>query len=150
MQFNSWVRKIPWRWKWQLSPVFAWRIPWTEESDALQSEGSHRVRHTETNQQVCTHMCIYTYILCYYYVSNYWQYSMPHVRHLLLMKLPFQCERHKVYQYMRLLLHRFSRVRLSVTPQMAAHQATHPWDSPGKNTGVGCHFLLHLQRLGAF
>ena len=19
---------------------------------------------------------------------------------------------------------------------------THPWDSPGKNTGVGCHFLL--------
>ena len=21
-------------------------------------------------------------------------------------------------------------------------QASHPWDSPGKNTGVGCHFLL--------
>ena len=20
----------------------------------------------------------------------------------------------------------------------------HPWDSPGKNTGVGCHFLLHF------
>ena len=20
----------------------------------------------------------------------------------------------------------------------------HPWDSPGKNTGVGCHCLLHL------
>ena len=19
----------------------------------------------------------------------------------------------------------------------------HPWDSPGKNAGVGCHFLLH-------
>ena len=19
----------------------------------------------------------------------------------------------------------------------------HPWDSPGKKTGVGCHFLLH-------
>ena len=19
-----------------------------------------------------------------------------------------------------------------------------PWDSPGKNTGVGCHFLLHM------
>ena len=19
-----------------------------------------------------------------------------------------------------------------------------PWDSPGRNTGVGCHFLLHL------
>ena len=25
---------------------------------------------------------------------------------------------------------------------IAAHQAPRPWDSPGKNTGVGCHFLL--------
>ena len=24
----------------------------------------------------------------------------------------------------------------------------HPWDSPGKNTGVGCHFLLQLCCLG--
>ena len=23
---------------------------------------------------------------------------------------------------------------------MAAHQVPRPWDSPGKNTGVGCHF----------
>ena len=29
-------------------------------------------------------------------------------------------------------------VRLCVTPQMAAHQPPRPWDSPGKNTGVGC------------
>ena len=41
-----------------------------------------------------------------------------------------------------LLLSRFSRVRLCVTPEMAAHQALPSWDSPGKNTGVGCHFLL--------
>ena len=25
---------------------------------------------------------------------------------------------------------------------MAAHRLLCPWDSPGKNTGVGCHFLL--------
>ena len=31
----------------------------------------------------------------------------------------------------------------SVRPQKtAAHQAPRPWDSLGKNTGVGCHFLL--------
>ena len=24
---------------------------------------------------------------------------------------------------------------------------THPWDSPGKNTGVGCHFLLQCMRV---
>ena len=91
-----------------------------------------------------------------------------------------------------LLLSHFSRVRLCVTPQTAAHQAPpslgfsrqehwsglpfpspmresemwtqsrsvmsdssrphgpqptrllHPWDSPGKSTGVGCHCLLVL------
>ena len=41
-----------------------------------------------------------------------------------------------------LLLSHFSRVRLYATPQMAAHQAPPPRDSPGKNTGVGCRFLL--------
>ena len=29
---------------------------------------------------------------------------------------------------------------------MAAHQAPHPWDSPGKNIGVGCHFLLQCMK----
>ena len=46
-----------------------------------------------------------------------------------------------------LLLRRFSRVRLCVTPQTAAHQAPRPWDSPGENTGVGCHFLLQCMKV---
>ena len=46
-----------------------------------------------------------------------------------------------------LLLSRFSRVRLGATPEMAAHQAPRPWDSPGKNTGVGCHFLLQCMKV---
>ena len=33
-----------------------------------------------------------------------------------------------------------SCVQLFVTPKTVAHQA--PWNSPDKNTGVGCHFLL--------
>ena len=33
-----------------------------------------------------------------------------------------------------------SRVQLFAAPWTAAHQAA--WDSPGKNTGVGCHALL--------
>ena len=41
-----------------------------------------------------------------------------------------------------LLLSHFSRVQLCAIPQTAAHQAPRPWDSPGKNTRVGCHFLL--------
>ena len=39
-------------------------------------------------------------------------------------------------------VHTLSRVRLFVTPWTLAHQALCPWDSPGKNTGVGCHFFL--------
>ena len=30
---------------------------------------------------------------------------------------------------------------------MSAHQAPRPWDSPGKNTGVGCHFLLQCMKV---
>ena len=46
-----------------------------------------------------------------------------------------------------LLLSRFSHVRLCATPQMAAHQAPRPWNSPGKNTGVDCHFLLQCMKV---
>ena len=46
-----------------------------------------------------------------------------------------------------LLLSHFSRVRLCATPQTAAHQAPRPWDSPGKNTGVGYHLLLQCTKV---
>ena len=31
------------------SRILAWRIPWTEEADELQSMGSQVVRHDESN-----------------------------------------------------------------------------------------------------
>ena len=34
-----------------------------------------------------------------------------------------------------------SRVQFFVTPWNVATGLLCPWDSPGKNTGVGCHFL---------
>ena len=34
-----------------------------------------------------------------------------------------------------------SHVPLFATPWTAAYRLFHPWDFPGKNTGVGCHFL---------
>ena len=43
-----------------------------------------------------------------------------------------------------LLLSRISHVRLSATPQTAAHQDP---PSPGNNTGVGCHFLLQCMKV---
>ena len=39
--FAPWVRKIPWRRKWQPTPVFLpGEFPWTEELGGLQSMGS--------------------------------------------------------------------------------------------------------------
>ena len=46
-----------------------------------------------------------------------------------------------------LLLSRFSRVQLCVTPWTAGYQLLRPWDSPDKNTGVGCHFLLQCMKV---
>ena len=40
-----------------------------------------------------------------------------------------------------------SRVQLLVTPWTAAHQAPLSMDFPGKNTGVGCHFLLQCMKV---
>ena len=51
-------------------------------------------------------------------------------------------------EWLKMLLSHFSRVWLCVTPETAAHQnPTCPWDSPGKNTGVGCHFLLQCMKV---
>ena len=45
-----------------------------------------------------------------------------------------------------LLLSHFSRVRLYVT-LCSPPGSPRPWDSPGKNTGVGCHFLLQCMKV---
>ena len=49
------------------------------------------------------------------------------------------------------MLSHFSHVRLCAThTESTVWQPTrlpHPWDSPGKNTGVGCHFLLQCMEV---
>ena len=47
-EFNPWIRKMPWRRKWQpTSSILAWRIPWTEEPGGLQFMGSQESDMTE-------------------------------------------------------------------------------------------------------
>ena len=46
----------------------------------------------------------------------------------------------KIYAYNE--VKSLSHVQLFVTPWTPPTRLLHPWDSPGKNTGVGCHFLL--------
>ena len=58
-----------------------------------------------------------------------------------------ECFLYQVLLLLLLLLSRFSRVRLGATPQTAAHQAPPSLGSPGKNTGVGRHFLLQCMKV---
>ena len=54
----------------------------------------------------------------------------------------------RVYQLLLLLLlSRFSCVRLCATHRRQPTRLPSPWDSPGKNTGVGCHFLLQCMKM---
>ena len=48
--WETWVRSLAWEEPLEKgratdSSILAWRIPWTEEPDWLQSMGSQRVRH---------------------------------------------------------------------------------------------------------
>ena len=52
-----------------------------------------------------------------------------------------------LYMYLLLLLSRFT-VSDSVWPRRwQPTRLPHPWDSPGKNTRVGCHFLLQCMKV---
>ena len=46
-----------------------------------------------------------------------------------------------------LLLSRFSHIWLWQPHRWQPTRLPHPWDSPGKNTGVGCHFLLQYMKV---
>ena len=54
-----------------------------------------------------------------------------------------ECFWYSLLLLLLLLLIRFSHVRLCATPG----RLPRPWDSPGKNTGVGCHFLLRCKKV---
>ena len=48
---------------------------------------------------------------------------------------------------MLLLLSRFSCVQLCGPHRRQPTRLHRPWDSPGKNSGVGCHFLLQCMKV---
>ena len=49
--------------------------------------------------------------------------------------------------YMLLLLSRFSQSNSEGPLRWQPSRLPRPWDSPGKNTGVGCHFLFQFRKV---
>ena len=41
----------------------------------------------------------------------------------------------------------FTAIATAKSLQSCSTVRPHPWDSPGKNTGVGCHFLLQCMKV---
>ena len=56
-------------------------------------------------------------------------------------------ESHGQRLLLMLLLSRFSRVQLCAIHRRQPTRLPHPWDSPGKNTEVHCHFLLQCMKV---
>ena len=75
--------------------------------------------------------------------SGTWlKWLSKHSTHSVLVPIP-----HKPFLLLLLLLSRFC-MSDSVRPQRwQPTRFPHPWDSPGKNTGVGCHFLPQCMKV---
>ena len=54
--FDPWVGKIPWRRKWQPTPVLVWKMPWTERSLVGYSPWGHK--DSDTSERLHFHFGI--------------------------------------------------------------------------------------------
>ena len=63
-EFDPWTGKIPWRRKWQPTPVSCLANPMTGQPGGLQSIGSQRVKTQlkRLNTHTCIHIGTYIYI----------------------------------------------------------------------------------------
>ena len=62
LDFDPWVRTIPWR-RATHSSILAWRIPWIEDSGGLQSIESQRVGHGWSDlalSTLCKHVSVWS------------------------------------------------------------------------------------------
>ena len=134
------------------SRTLAWKIPCTEESGKLQSMGSQRVRHNWVTSMSMSHICTWLLekpllwlceplsakwclllnMLCRFVIA-----FLPRSKRLLIpwLQLPSTV----------VLVWKWSHSVVSNSLQSHGLWPTRllcPWDSPGKNAGVGCHFLL--------
>ena len=91
--------------------------------------------------------CENTRVGCHFLLQGIFptQGSNPHLLHWQAGSLPLSHQ--EVLLLMMLPLSHFSHVLLCATPRWQPTRLPHPWDSPGKNTGVGCHFLLQCMKV---
>ena len=132
------------------SSILAWKIPWTEESDGLQSKGSQRVRHDWVTKQTHTPGAqIYT-VEIQLIKQTTSIYETPIMSSIFCSVFDRNVYNVLVADQMKAIsLNKCGCAKFTsvVSDSLRPHglQPTRllcPWDSPGKNTRVGCHALL--------
>ena len=133
------------------SSILAWKIPWTDESGELQSMGLQRVRdnwvhvhHSNSMLNLLMDSQIAFKVVALFYIptSGLWEYQF------VLIKLLLICLFESGHPAAAACCCVASVVSNSVRPQRRQRsRLPRPWASPGKNTGVGCHFLLQCMKV---
>jgi len=136
------------------SSVLAWRIPGMEEPGGLPSMGLHRVRHNWSDLAAVAaaefhHMEI-SGVGCYHLkvtIQDFTHKVAGSQRQWKSITKTSQFH-HKKEQKDNCYCLVTSVVSDSVWPhRRQPTRLPRPWDSPGKNTGVGCHFLLQCMKV---
>ena len=128
------------------SIVLAWRIPGMVEPGGLLSMGSHRVGH-DWSDLAALHISFLFY-------TNYILFKMQDNSRTLETH-PWantSSQRHVNNFCITCCCCCCCWVASVVSDSVQPHRRQptrlhHPWDSPGKNTGVGCHFLLQCMKV---
>ena len=84
--------------------------------------------------------------------DSVWHHRQP--AHQALLPLGFSRQEYwsglpfpsPMYESEKVKVKSLSRIRLLVTHGLQPTRLLHPWDFPGKSTGVGCHCLLQKHR----
>ena len=110
------------------SSTLAWKIPWTEEPGGLQSMGSLRVGH-----DWATSLSLFTFM----HWRRKWQPTPVFLPGESQGRWCWWAAIYGVAQSRTWLKRLSSNSSRLYSPRLLC-----PWNPPGENTGVGCHFLL--------
>ena len=138
-RFNPWVRKIPWSRKWHPTPLFLPGEFHGQRSLVGQSQWSHKESDTtERMSPYCTKL-----------LSSARQSGSRNAITILLFNTVLTIHatfRHYVRYYLKMIFNVIKHVKVKVLVTQSCPTLCHPmvcpWDSPSRNTGVGCHSLL--------
>ena len=100
------------------------------------------LRHCSSCYRRCGKQSTFTF-WCYFLISKLCPVFLCYITSTLFFFFPSRLTNYTNYTVVCCCCQVTSVVSDSVRPRrQQPTRLPHPWDSPGKNTGVGCHFLL--------